>query len=48
MLLQNGADPNIRTNDNLPNKKCHFKTASEIAKIEGFPKIASIIGTLKF
>ena len=37
-LLQNGADPNIKNNDN--------KTASEIAKEKGYSKIASIIGDI--
>ena len=37
-LLQNGADPNIKNDDN--------KTASEIAKEKGYSKIVSLIGNI--
>jgi hypothetical protein len=45
ILFQNGADPNIRTKNNLWDEKIWNKTAFEIAKINGSPNIASIIGT---
>ncbi len=38
VLLQNGADPNIRNNDN--------KTASDKAKEKGHSKIVSLIGNI--
>jgi len=44
VLLQNGADPNLRTNDKPLDEKIQNKTASEIAKIKRHTKIASLIG----
>ena len=37
-LLQNGADPNIKNNEN--------KTPSDNAKEKGYPKIVSLIGNI--